>query len=208
MKLRSGEKVLFIGDSITECMRETVEPPLGAGYVQFAHCLLAARHPTLEVEFVNRGVAGETILDMDQRWDRDAIEQRPDWLFTMIGVNDVLYRLVGDQTERAVDDDAYRAAYVRILEKTQAALDCRIVLLEPSPLEEHLPAPSHAVMRKLVQVVRDVGAQFGVDVVDIYERFYRTVEASPQKGWLIDVPHPNLKGQMILTLAVLDYLEW
>lgn len=209
MRLASGDTVVFMGDSITECTRQTVEPPLGGGFVQFVHGLLAARHPALELDFVNSGVAGDTILDLERRWDGDVLAHAPDWLFVMVGVNDVLYRHVGDQPGRAVSDADHVAAYERLLGRTRAALpDCRIVLLEPTPLEEQLDAASHEPMRALAAEVRALGARHGLDVIDVLERFLATVASSPHKGWMIDVPHPNLRGQFILTLAVLDYLEW
>ena len=205
---RSGETLLFIGDSITECMRQSVAPPLGAGYVQFAHVMLAARHPSLEVTFLNRGIDGETVLDLERRWERDVVAQRPDWLFVMIGVNDVLYRHVGDQRERAVDDATYAATLERLVRRTQDATDARIVLLEPTPLEADLTSPSHAMMRSLVRVVHEVGRARGVEVVEVYERFFEAVAASPTRRWMVDVPHPELCGQAVIALALLEHLGW
>lgn len=208
MRLRSGEKLLFIGDSITACMRETVEPPLGAGYVQFAHMLLATRYPELEVELINRGVDGETILDLEQRWDRDVIAEKPDWLFVMIGTNDVIYRYLEGMGSRAIDDETYERAYDRLIERTRAALECRIVLLEPAPLQKEPDAQSHIPMRQLLQRVRSVGERHGLDVVDVFERAHRTFARGPGKRWFVDFPHPTIAGQTVLAMAVLDYLGW
>jgi len=169
---------------------------------------LAAKHPELNLEFVNRGVDGETILDLEQRWDQDIIAERPDWLFIKIGVNDVLYRHLADQLDRAVSEEEYRAAYNRLIERTRKELDCHIVLIEPSPLEEDLTVPSQDAMRATAKVVREIGSEHGLDVIHVFQRFYEAIERAPNKGWMVDVPHPNLKGQAILALAVLDYLRW
>jgi lysophospholipase L1-like esterase len=208
MKLRSGEKLLFVGDSITACMRESVEPPLGAGYVQLVHMLLATRYPELDVEFVNRGVDGNTILDLERRWDRDVIAEKPDWLFVMIGTNDVIYRHLEGMGTRAVSDEAYEQACERLIERTRAALDCRIVLLEPAPLQQEPHAPSHVPMRQLIQRVRSVGSRRGLDVVEIFERAFDTFTRGPRKRWFVDCPHLTIAGQTVLAMAVLDYLGW
>lgn len=208
MKLQGGEKLLFIGDSITCCRRETVEPPLGAGYVQFVHMLLATRYPEIDVEFVNRGVDGETILDLERRWDRDVIAEKPDWLFVMIGTNDVIYRYLEGMGRRAVDDKTYERAYDRLIVRTRAALASRIVLLEPAPLQKEPDAPSHIPMRLLLQRVRSVGERHGIDVVDVFERTFGIFARGPQKHWFVDFPHPTIAGQMVLAMAVLDYLDW
>jgi hypothetical protein len=65
-----------------------------------------------------------------------------------------------------------------------------------------------AHVRRLCAIVRELAAEFGTEHIPIFDRFYATVQRAPQRGWLIDVPHPNLNGQMILTLAVLEHLGW
>ncbi|MCB9899600.1 MAG: SGNH/GDSL hydrolase family protein [Planctomycetes bacterium] len=208
LRPRSGETLLFIGDSITECMRQTVAPPLGAGYVQFTHLMLAARHPELELTFVNHGVDGETVLDLERRWERDALQPDPDWLFVMIGVNDVLYRHVGDNAARAVDDATYRTTLERLVARAQHDTRARVVLLEPTPLEQDLASPSHAMMRRVVELVHDVGRAREVAVVPVYERLFAAMAASPARRWMVDVPHPDLCGQAVIALALLEHLGW
>lgn len=203
---KSGERLLFMGDSITECMRETVEPPLGAGFVQLTYCMMAARHPELDLDFINVGIDGETVEDLERRWERDVLGQEPDHLFLMIGVNDVLYRAV--RPDRAVDDERYEETLRRLLETTMQRLDCRITLMDPTPLEEDLNAPSHEHVRRLCAIVRRVADDFGVDHIPAFDRMLDAIAKAPDKGWMIDVPHPNLAGQSILALAVLEHLGW
>lgn len=205
-RVRSGERLLFIGDSITECLRETVAPPLGGGYVQFTYCFLTARHPEVRVEFVNRGIDGETILDLEHRWERDVIDERPDWLFVMIGVNDLMYRKV--DPARAVEDGPYEGAYRRLLERTRAALSCRIVLMDPTPLEEFLPAESQRHVRRLADIVGRLAGEYGCEHVRTYDALYDAIARDPERGWYIDVPHPRLPGHAVIALAVLEHLGW
>src|SRR5689334_4417609 len=51
MPFKSGDRILFQGDSITDCgCRDTSnENPLGTGYVSIVRGLLSARHPDLAV---------------------------------------------------------------------------------------------------------------------------------------------------------------
>ncbi|MEV4497488.1 hypothetical protein AB0J84_17530 [Micromonospora arborensis] len=63
MILRTGQRVVFIGDSITDCGRRDVAAPYGSGYVSLVRALVGARHPELELEWVNRGVSGDTVRD-------------------------------------------------------------------------------------------------------------------------------------------------
>ncbi|MEO0651137.1 MAG: SGNH/GDSL hydrolase family protein [Planctomycetota bacterium] len=195
-----------MGDSITECCRATVEPPLGGGYVQFVHCLLTAKYPERVVEIVNRGIDGETVEDLERRWERDVINERPDHLFVMIGVNDILYRAM--DPSRAVWDEAYEAAYRRVLERTRSALDCRLTLMDPTPLEEDLTAESHEHARRLCAIVRQLADEYEASHVPVFDAVFRAFEQSPDRGWMVDVPHPKLPGQAIVALEVLAHLGW
>ncbi len=207
-RVQAHERLLFIGDSITDCLHESVAPPLGGGYVQMASCLFAARYPELRLVFENRGKGGETIRDLERRWEEDVLAAPPDWLFVMIGVNDVLYALLPGLKERAVDAAEYRKIYRRLLERTRSGSAARIVLMEPTPLEEDPRSLSHELMRARCALVRDLAAEFDCGLVDTFERLQRAITRFPGQGWMDDVPHPSLKGQAVLALAVLEHLGW
>lgn len=93
MKLQKNDKLLFIGDSITDCGREHPvgegSSGLGHGYVAQVYALLRSIYPELMLRIQNVGNSGNTIRDLKQRWERDVIDLKPDWLTIMIGINDV-----------------------------------------------------------------------------------------------------------------------
>ena len=49
MILRTGQRVVFIGDSITDCGRRDAARALRPGYVSLVRAFVAARHPELAV---------------------------------------------------------------------------------------------------------------------------------------------------------------
>jgi lysophospholipase L1-like esterase len=94
VKLDQGQKLLFIGDSITDAernkeVREGGNGALGKGYVAFVDALLQTGYPELGIRTVNKGVNGNTVRNLEARWQEDVIDQNPDWLSVMIGINDV-----------------------------------------------------------------------------------------------------------------------
>lgn len=94
MKLQDGTRILFIGDSITDCGRDRsgvidVDGHLGGGYVLQVKSLLGAHYPERAVEVLNTGCGGHRITDLAGRWESDVLALKPDWLTVMIGINDV-----------------------------------------------------------------------------------------------------------------------
>lgn len=104
-----GSRVLFQGDSITDGNRgRSLDPNhiLGHGYA----FIIAARHgaafPERKLDFYNRGVSGNTVLNLETRWAKDTLALKPDLLSVMIGVND---------NGKGVALETYEATYDKIL---------------------------------------------------------------------------------------------
>jgi lysophospholipase L1-like esterase len=70
-------KIVFFGDSLTE-------GTWGVSYVDKAAALLPGHH------FLNRGVNGDTSLNLYRRVSQDVIAEKPDGVFMMVGVNDAV----------------------------------------------------------------------------------------------------------------------
>ena len=94
MLIEAGSKLVMIGDSITDCDRsrpvgEGLFGAEGKGYVGLVKGLLGAIYPDKKIRVVNMGLSGNTVRDLDKRWQSDVVDLKPDWLSIMIGINDV-----------------------------------------------------------------------------------------------------------------------
>jgi len=126
-------KILFQGDSITDAFRKPDEInsayQLGNGYVLLIAAQLAARFPDKHWDFVNRGVSGNKILDLKNRWTNDVLMIRPNVLTIFIGVNDTLAAMQG---QPSTNEQEFASAYQFLLQETRQHLpDTRFVLMEP-----------------------------------------------------------------------------
>ena len=110
LRLQKGEKLVMIGDSITDVGRARpigegrADDALGRGYVMMVDALLGAVYPERLIRVINMGVSGNTTRDLKARWQTDVLDLKPDWLSIMIGANDVWrqYRLAeADRASRA-----------------------------------------------------------------------------------------------------------
>ena len=138
------QKLLFIGDSITDCGRrgdadgKGPHAPYGNGYVHLIRAFLLARYGELGLEIVNRGISGNTVRDLDRRWEDDVIAEQPDWLSIKIGINDV-WRLIANRMDAHVPLDEYEATLRRLLDRTKAATKARLILMEPYVIAPPVP---------------------------------------------------------------------
>ena len=62
--ISDGDTILFIGDSITDCGRRDTHVPLGDGYASIFYELVTARYPERNVRYINKGIGGDTIVDL------------------------------------------------------------------------------------------------------------------------------------------------
>ena len=97
MIFKKNNRILFIGDSITDCNRNYdlapgVSSSWGEGYVNIINAYTTAFFPEKELMIVNRGISGDTIVKMAARWEKDVFELQPNWVTIMIGINDIWRR--------------------------------------------------------------------------------------------------------------------
>lgn len=160
-----GEKIVFIGDSITDCGRRTEEHgPYGKGYVSLVRAFLHARYPAHGLTIVNRGIGGNTIRNLAARWQEDVLAEEPDWLSVKIGINDVGRLILGLMSDH-VPLDEYEATYRSLLRQTPAVANGKLILMEPYVIEPPVSDDPAAVTGiSLSDVQQEFGALRGSGV--------------------------------------------
>lgn len=197
-----GQRIVFIGDSITDAGRRKEAAPYGNGYVHLARALLIARYPELGLEITNQGIGGNTIRDLARRWEDDVVQLQPDWLSVKIGINDV-WRQVAGRAAEAVPLDEYASTYERLLRRTVEATKARLILMEPYVIEPDRADPFRALIDQYVPVVHRLGDAFGAIVVPTQAAFDSALAAQPARFWADDRVHPNTPGHAVIARAFL-----
>ena len=207
--LGAGQTMLLIGDSITDAGRRGPARPMGAGYARMLQGLQAAREPAKPVRFINKGIGGDTIVDIESRWERDALHQRPDWLLLYTGIND-LNSTYGRRV--AVTPEVYRAGLQRCLGAARAAQpDLRLVVVAPFLLSrDDLPdSYRHEVLQRLpgysgaaAEVARSLDARF-VDLQAVMRPLMERVGNRALGSNLgADTVHPSELGCLAIAEAL------
>ncbi len=199
MRFETNQKIVFIGDSITDCGRRDAAAPYGNGYVSLLRSLLLARYPERSLTIVNKGISGNTTRDLLGRWQQDVIDEQPDWLSIMIGINDV-WRTYDRGGVGAVAYDDYVANLRNLIEQTKAKTSARLILAEPYMIEPDLSVPMRRQMDQYGAAVRQLAAEYGTLLVRTQAAFDTALRHTPDSAWADDKIHPNQPGHMIIAL--------
>jgi len=207
MLFERGQKVVFIGDSITDCGRRDANAPYGNGYVSLVRGFVIGRYPELDLHFENRGIGGDTVRHLAARWDADVLAEHPDWLIVKIGINDV-WRSFDSAGQGAVDIEDYETTYRRLLQTAVDWTGCRLIIAEPYVIEGDRSDPMRAQMDRYGLVARQLAGEFQAVNVQTQAAFDRALETTAPGDWADDRIHPNLAGHAVIAQAFLRAIGW
>src|SRR5271170_3290108 len=110
MLIDTNDRILFTGDSITDCGRVREDAHhLGFGYAALTAAHLQARLASPQLKIFNRGVGGDRVCDLLKRVEPDLLALQPTVVSILIGINDTW--------RRATEAKAYERDYRILLEK-------------------------------------------------------------------------------------------
>lgn len=215
MQLKKGQKLLFIGDSITDCERakpagEGLFGALGKGYVAQVDALLQSVYPELKIRVVNKGNSGNTVRDLKKRWQEDVLNHKPDWLATMIGINDVWRQYDVPQIhEQHVYIDEYESTLRELVMESKGTSQ-GIVMMTPFYIEPNTQDAMRATMDLYGAAVKRVADEAGAIFVDTQAAFKPVLEEIYPATLAWDRVHPTAVGHMVLARAFLSGIgfEW
>ena len=197
------DTIEFIGDSITDCQRQTVEyAPLGDGYVREVHRLLQAGYPELQLTVLNKGVSGDRVTDLKARWKTDVLDINPDWLFIYIGINDV-WRFFDGNREEAIALPEFENTYRQLINGARAGTQAIVRLVSPFLAEKDPSDPFRSRLTQYQDVINALGEEFNLSVIHLQPAFDWAMLSKPSSFWTADRVHPTPEGDMLIALTIL-----
>jgi lysophospholipase L1-like esterase len=195
-----GARVLFQGDSITDGNRGRSADPnhiLGHGYAFIIAAKFGAGHADRGLTFINRGVSGNTVRDLEKRWTADTLDLKPDLLSVLIGVND---------TGRGVPLDEYEQTCDRLLTAAREANPrLKLVLGDPFGLPTGAKKSGweawSASLRDRQAVVGKLAKKHGAVRVLFQQAFDEVCKRAPAEHWMWDGVHPTYAGHQVMADA-------
>ena len=205
--LKKEQIVLFQGDSITDCGRNIDDiTSLGEGYAGIVANIFHLMFPGHGVRFINKGVSGDRVKDLINRYESDFMSIKPDFISILVGINDTWRRY---DSNDPVSAEEYEKNYRFLLERIKSDLPhCKIMIMEPFVLyslsdriqwREDLD-PKIQVTRKLAKEYAD----FYLPLDGIFAK--AEVEEYDCKQMAEDGVHPTPIGHSIIAREYIKVL--
>lgn len=207
-------KLLFVGDSVTDMHRHRQcdghvtsyglgYPFLVAAYLDYCH---AGEHTVL-----NRGDAGNRIVNLYCRVMRDIWQETPDVVTLLIGINDVWHHLLPPESDNTADPVRFDKVYRAIVEETKQKLPkARIILIPPFLLQDPSLEEIKEEMSKVTvyaDIVRKIAKIYGCDLLDLQDKFDLAASKNGSRNYLYDGIHPAPAGSALIADAWIDLFE-
>ena len=203
------KKILFQGDSITDCGRNREsETSYGQGYPFMVSGHLGYNFPG-EYKFVNKGIGGNRIVDLYARIKCDIINLKPDYMSILIGVNDVWHE-VGCQN--GVDAPKFEKIYNMLIEEVKEALpDIKIMILEPFVTKGTATEATwdffSAEVKKRAEAAKRVAEKNNLVFVPLQYKFDEMLAKVPEPYWTAEGVHPTMNGHELIKTEWLKAFE-
>jgi lysophospholipase L1-like esterase len=202
--IKDGAVILFQGDSITDGNRGRNEDPnhiMGHGYAFSIASRIGADYPEKRYRFYNRGISGNKVTDLEQRWQKDTLDLKPDVLSILVGVNDANSVIFNRQPSVSVEE--YEKVYKALIEETKALFpEIILVLCEPFVLRvgrmNEKWDTSYSDILKRQQVVRKLSQKYDTVFVGFQEVFNKACEKISCDYWIWDGVHPTVPGHELM----------
>jgi lysophospholipase L1-like esterase len=198
--------VLFQGDSITDAGRKYSDSnSLGTGYAFLIASEFGRKYPEKNVKFLNRGVSGNRVVDLERRWQADCLDLNPTWVSIYIGINDTWRRYDRNDPTSA---EQYYEGYRRLILNTKETLEASILLIEPFvvPVPEDRKTWREDLDPK-IQAVRELAHEFNTLYVPLDGLFAAQSALTGPAYWAGDGVHPSPAGHALIANAWLNAVK-
>jgi acyl-CoA thioesterase I len=204
--MKKGDKMIFIGDSITEWGRGGDPEDIGTGYVRLIHDYLVTAYPERKPIVLNRGVGGHRIPDLAERWQTDVIDENPAYVSISIGINDV-WRQIDPLEEGQVYPEQFEAIYIDLLNQVKEKTNAVMILMEPTVIEENLESEGNKKLKPYAEIVKKLAEKYEAVYVPTHQAFIEYLRANTEYKLTIDGVHTNSTGNMLMAQTWLKAFE-
>ena len=193
LPIKSGDKIVFMGDSIT------AEGGVPSGYCQLVIMGLATNGVQVTLAGV-AGVSGNKSNQMLERLQKDVLDRKPDWMTLSCGVNDVYHGGNGIPLEQ------YKQNITAIVDHCQAA-GVKVMILTATMIHEDPDDPYNQELAGYNDFLRELAKEKKCLLADLNAEMQAAVKriGAPKTFHALtrDGLHMNPLGNQVMAIGVL-----
>jgi lysophospholipase L1-like esterase len=195
--------VLFQGDSITDGNRTRNTDwnhVMGHGFAYIIASRLWYDYPAKGLHFFNRGISGNRVTQLAERWQTDTIDLKPDVINILVGINDTEAAIKGNVS---CTPEQFENDYRTLLKWTKEKLpDVKLVLCEPFLLpvgrvKENFETYQTEIAKRQ-QVTKLLSDEFKAIYIPFQSAFNDALSKAPAEYWIWDGIHPMPAGHELM----------
>jgi lysophospholipase L1-like esterase len=209
--LGKDDVILFQGDSITDAGRKHDETNpnsnLGSGYAFMAGSELLYQHADKNLRVFNKGISGNKVYQLAERWDADCLALKPNVLSILIGVNDFWHTLTNNYTGTP---ETYHKDLDALLDRTKKALPgIKLVIGEPFAVKgiKAVDDKWYPTFDTYRRAARELAGKHGAAFIPYQTVFDKAAQKAPGVYWTYDGVHPSLAGSQLMAHAWLALVK-
>ncbi len=212
IEIQANDVILFQGDSITDAGRRKNEVEannaygLGSGYCMLAASQLLKKNPDKALRIYNKGIGGDKVYQLKDRWQIDCLTLKPTILSIHIGVNDYWHTLSSKYVGTV---DTYEQDFRALLKDTLAALpNVKIIIGEPFAVigVKAVKESWFPTFNDYRSVAKKLAEEFNAPFIPYHILFIEAQQYAPASYWTHDGVHPTLAGSQLMADAWLSVI--
>ena len=196
---KEGDRVMFLGDSITEQYQ----------YSSYMELYLSTHFPKWKLSFLNAGIGGDTATGGANRYQSHVLDEKPTVVTINFGMNDGGYGAFDENRNKGYVENT-----AKMLKLSQAA-GVRVVLMSPNAVDPRIQERFKLYLETQKQFyapLKEIAASNGAAFVDQYAITRMGVEkmAADQAKDVVPFPdgfHTGPSGGLFMAHAILTGLK-
>jgi lysophospholipase L1-like esterase len=213
VEINKDDVILFQGDSITDAGRKkddssiNAAAALGSGYAMIAASDILYKYAEKNVKIYNRGISGNKVYQLAERWDKDCLDLKPNVLSILIGVNDFWHKILGKYDGTI---ETYRNDFKALLDRTKQKLPgVRLIIGEPYAVKgiKAVDEKWYPEFNEYRAAAKEIAQLYDAVFIPYQAIYDKAQKEAPGVYWTGDGVHPTLAGANLMAHAWMEAVK-